>query len=194
MECSHSEVRLLVSFRHLAIWYVLQLAALRVRSDDREDLELLVQRHELAILRRRTRRPAISSPSRRCGCTDSTCCSSSDSEVVVSIWPVAHRRRRRPGHGAGAATNLDAGRSPGILPVPDPPSRSEVTKDFDDVFRAEHIEIVRIPFRATEAKFARRTEFASRYRIRVITGGSTRNNSRSYTGARGVQLKWSHEA
>jgi hypothetical protein len=40
---------------------VLQLAALRVRSNDLKELELeiVVLRHELAILRRRTHRPAI---------------------------------------------------------------------------------------------------------------------------------------
>jgi transposase InsO family protein len=38
---------------------VLQLLTLRVRSNDFKDLEILVLRHELAILRRRTRRPAI---------------------------------------------------------------------------------------------------------------------------------------
>ena len=39
--------------------WILQLAALRVRSDEFKDLEIVVLRHELAILRRRTRRPAM---------------------------------------------------------------------------------------------------------------------------------------
>ena len=38
---------------------VLQLLALRFRSNDFKDLEILVLRHELAVLRRRTRRPAM---------------------------------------------------------------------------------------------------------------------------------------
>jgi putative transposase len=38
---------------------VLQLAALRVQANDRKELEIVVLRHELAILRRRTRRPAV---------------------------------------------------------------------------------------------------------------------------------------
>jgi hypothetical protein len=38
---------------------VLQLAALRFRSNDLKELEIVVLRHELAILRRRTRRPAM---------------------------------------------------------------------------------------------------------------------------------------
>jgi putative transposase len=38
---------------------ILLLAALRTRSDDFKDLEIVVLRHELAILRRRTHRPLI---------------------------------------------------------------------------------------------------------------------------------------
>jgi putative transposase len=38
---------------------VLQLATLRLRSNDLKELEIVVLRHELAILRRRTRRPAM---------------------------------------------------------------------------------------------------------------------------------------
>jgi hypothetical protein len=52
---------LLFSFCYLVIRQVLQLLALHARSDDFKDLEILVLRHELAILRRQTRRPAITS-------------------------------------------------------------------------------------------------------------------------------------
>src|SRR5438093_12594748 len=38
---------------------LLQLAARRFWSNDLKDLEIVVLRHELAILRRRTRRPAM---------------------------------------------------------------------------------------------------------------------------------------
>jgi putative transposase len=38
---------------------VLQLAALRLRSNEFKELEIVVLRHELGILRRRTRRPAM---------------------------------------------------------------------------------------------------------------------------------------
>jgi transposase InsO family protein len=50
---------LLFSFCYLALRQVLQLLALRVRSNASKDLEILVLGHELAILRRRTPRPAI---------------------------------------------------------------------------------------------------------------------------------------
>ena len=40
--------------------WVTQLAILRFQSNDFKELEIVVLRHELAILRRRNRRPAIS--------------------------------------------------------------------------------------------------------------------------------------
>jgi putative transposase len=43
---------------------VLQLAVLRFRSNDFKDLEIVVLRHELAVLRRRTRRPALAATDR----------------------------------------------------------------------------------------------------------------------------------
>jgi hypothetical protein len=49
----------LFSFCYLGLRLVLQLLVLGVRSNDSRDLEILVLRHELAILRRRTRRPVI---------------------------------------------------------------------------------------------------------------------------------------
>jgi len=39
--------------------WLLQLIALCVRSNEFKELEIVVLRHELAILRRKTRRPAI---------------------------------------------------------------------------------------------------------------------------------------
>jgi putative transposase len=49
----------LFSFCYLALRQILQLLTLQRRSNDGKDLEILVLRHELAMLRRRTRRPAI---------------------------------------------------------------------------------------------------------------------------------------
>ena len=47
------------SLCYLVVRRVLQLAAWRFRSNDLKELEIVVLRHELAILRRRTGRPAM---------------------------------------------------------------------------------------------------------------------------------------
>src|SRR5713101_1357173 len=49
----------LFSLCYLLLRRVLQLAALRFRSNDFKDLEIVVLRHELNVLRRRTRRPTV---------------------------------------------------------------------------------------------------------------------------------------
>ena len=48
-----------MSFSYVLLQWLLELIALRVRSSDLKELEIVVLRHELAILRRKTRRPAI---------------------------------------------------------------------------------------------------------------------------------------
>jgi hypothetical protein len=55
-----------VSLCSVALRWILQLAVLRVRSNDFKDLEIVVLRHELAILRRRSRRPAMAWADRLC--------------------------------------------------------------------------------------------------------------------------------
>jgi putative transposase len=47
------------SLCYVVLRRVRQLAALRSRSNDLKELEIVVLRHELAILRRRTRRPVM---------------------------------------------------------------------------------------------------------------------------------------
>ena len=47
------------SLCYVALRWMLELTALRVRSNEFKDLEIVVLRHELAILRRRTSRPAM---------------------------------------------------------------------------------------------------------------------------------------
>jgi hypothetical protein len=49
----------LLALCYTVVRWILQLWTLRVRSTDLRELEVVVLRHELAILRRRTRRPAI---------------------------------------------------------------------------------------------------------------------------------------
>jgi hypothetical protein len=49
----------LVSLCHVVLGRLLQLAALHLRSNDFKELEIVVLRHELAVLRRRTRCPAM---------------------------------------------------------------------------------------------------------------------------------------
>src|SRR5947199_4672305 len=48
----------------MVLRWVLQLATLRLRSNDCKELEIVVLRHELAILRRRTRRPPMTETDR----------------------------------------------------------------------------------------------------------------------------------
>ena len=48
-----------LSLYYVVLQRLLQLAALRFQSNDLKGLEIVVLRHELAILRRRTRRPAM---------------------------------------------------------------------------------------------------------------------------------------
>jgi putative transposase len=47
------------SFCYVVLCRLLQLVALRVRSKDFKELEIVVLRHELAILRRQRQRPAL---------------------------------------------------------------------------------------------------------------------------------------
>ena len=55
---------MLISLMYFILRRVLELLALRFRSNDRKALEILVLRHELAILRRRTPRPALTTSDR----------------------------------------------------------------------------------------------------------------------------------
>jgi hypothetical protein len=48
-----------LSLCYVVLRRLLQFVALRFRSNDFKELEIVVLRHELAVLRRRTRRPAM---------------------------------------------------------------------------------------------------------------------------------------
>jgi hypothetical protein len=54
----------LLSLSYLVLRRLLQLVVLRVQSNESKELEAIVLRHELAILRRRTRRPAMTTVDR----------------------------------------------------------------------------------------------------------------------------------
>jgi putative transposase len=58
------EAQVLVSFLYVLLRWLLELIALRVRSSELKELEIVVLRHEVAILRRKTRRPAITTVDR----------------------------------------------------------------------------------------------------------------------------------
>ena len=55
---------MLISLAYLILRRVLELVALRFRPKAFKELEIVVLRHELAILRRRTCRPALTTPDR----------------------------------------------------------------------------------------------------------------------------------
>jgi putative transposase len=48
-----------LSFCYVVLRRILQLVALHFRSNEFKDLEIVVLRHELAVLRRQTRRPTM---------------------------------------------------------------------------------------------------------------------------------------
>jgi len=50
---------LLISFLYLALRRLIELVALRPRSSQFKELEIVVLRHELTILRRQVARPAL---------------------------------------------------------------------------------------------------------------------------------------
>ena len=55
---------MLVSLCYVSLHWLLEFAALRARSKEFQEFEIIVLRHELAILRRTTRRPAITAADR----------------------------------------------------------------------------------------------------------------------------------
>jgi putative transposase len=57
-------VQVIASFAYVLLRWLLELIALRVRSSELKELEIVVLRHEVAILRRKTRRPAITAVDR----------------------------------------------------------------------------------------------------------------------------------
>jgi putative transposase len=59
-----TEAQVVVSFFYVLLRWLLELIVLRVRSTELKELEIVVLRHEVAILRRKTRRPAVTAVDR----------------------------------------------------------------------------------------------------------------------------------
>jgi hypothetical protein len=68
------ELFLLLAFWYLAFRCVLQLVLLRPRSTESKELEIVVLRHQLAVLRRQTRRPQLTTTDRVLWRQRADCC------------------------------------------------------------------------------------------------------------------------
>jgi len=64
----------LVSLCCVSLRWLLEFVALRARSKEFQELEIIVLRHELGILRRTTRRPAIAAVDWVCSPLPADCC------------------------------------------------------------------------------------------------------------------------
>ena len=85
-----------LSLCYVVVRQVLQLAASRLRSNDFKELEIVVVRHQLAVLRRQTRRPQLTPTDRLLLAAASRCCRG---RVGDRFWS----RRRRSYVGTGAS-------------------------------------------------------------------------------------------
>jgi putative transposase len=91
---------------YLTLWRSIQLLALAARGDAAKDLELLVLRHQLAVLRRQTPRP-------RLGPTDRALLAAVSRVLPRASWSccfVTPRRRYCAGTGAWTYPHRGAGR------------------------------------------------------------------------------------
>jgi putative transposase len=59
-----TEAQVVVSFLYVLLRWLFELIVLRVRSTELKELEIVVLRHEVTILRRKTRRPAVTAVDR----------------------------------------------------------------------------------------------------------------------------------
>ena len=65
---------MLVSLCYVSLRWLLEFVTLCARSKEFQELEIIVLRHELAILQRTTRRPAITAVDRLCSPSPAACC------------------------------------------------------------------------------------------------------------------------
>jgi hypothetical protein len=84
-----------LSLCYVVLRRVLPLAALRLRSNDLKELEIVVLRHEVAILRRRTRRPVMT-------WTDRLFLAAASRLLPRARWRPSSSHRRRCFAGIGA--------------------------------------------------------------------------------------------
>src|SRR5580765_338437 len=101
-------LRVPLSLCYVVLRRILQLAAWRVRSNDRKELEIVVLRHELAVLRRRTRRPTLMS-------SDRLFLAAASRRPMAPLAPVRKTRImslpfRPSGHNPAAVADLYGGR------------------------------------------------------------------------------------
>lgn len=155
---------MLLSLCYLVVRGVLQLATLRCCSDNFKELEIIVLRHEPAILRRRTRRPVMTT-------VDRLFLAAASRLTGDTIWlrrlyvlffiELGSRRV----HLAGCTANPNdvwvtqqARQLTWALAERQEPVRflirdrdQKFTDGFDEVFRSDGVESVRTPFRARQA-------------------------------------------
>ena len=107
---------MLVSLCYVLLRWLLEFVALRARSKEFQELEIIVLRHELAILRRTTRRPAITA-------VDRVLLAVASRLLPRARWRPLSSRRRRCCADIG---RLVARRCTYTRPVGRPPIRREI--------------------------------------------------------------------
>ena len=113
---------MLISFCYLVLRWLLQLVAMRIRSNNFKELEIVVLRHEIAILRRQRRRPALTTVDRLFLAAASRCLSRDrwrsfiitpatllrwHRRLVARRWTYAHRAVNRTGFVGGLIPRED---------------------------------------------------------------------------------------
>jgi hypothetical protein len=136
-----------LSLCYVVLRRVLQLAVLRLRSNDLKELEIVVLRHELAILRRKSRRPAMTWIDRLFLAAASRFVPRARwrSFIVTPATLLAWHRRLTQQARQLTWTLAERPESCRFL-IRD--RHQKFTDGFDDVFRSSGLEIIRTPFRA----------------------------------------------
>jgi Integrase core domain len=155
----------LLSLCYFLVRGILRLAVWRWGSNDVKGLEIAVLRHELAILRRRTKRPPLTMADRlflagatrllprkdwQCFIITPEALLRWHRRLVAKRWtytrPVG--RPQKPLEIRGLGTLAER---PGVFRFLIRDRDQKFTDSFDEVFRGAGIEIIRTPFRAPQA-------------------------------------------